>query len=684
LIAWCKHNIVKIHKIGYFCKNTDQLLHFPKHNPMSYISLEKSQLINLEFSLTRELVRSNRSGGYSSTTVVGCNTRKYHGLLVVPQPWLDHDNHVLLSSIDETVIQHDEAFNLGVRMYPNGIYEPRGHKYLRSFTSEPIPKLIYRVGGVVLSKEMLFAENESRVLIKYTLLEAHSKTTLRLKPFLAFRNVHQLSKANIDLNNKYEETSNGVSWQMYTGYSRLFFQLSKKAEYTHVPDWYYNIEYIREKERGYAGNEDLYVPGFFDIPITAGESIIVSAGLEEKQPATFSRQYNAEVKKRIPRDNFEHCLMNSAQQFIVRNKQKVEIMAGFPWFGTWGRDTFIALPGLTLLNGDENNFNLVIDNMITTLKGALFPNIGRNNQPDFASVDAPLWFFWTLQQYTTLKGTKAETWKRYGKWLKQILSGFRAGTDFGIYMNENGLIHSGENGMALTWMDVISKGKPVTPRLGYAVEVNSLWYNAVNYALELAQEAGDKAFIDEWNGLPEQIKAAFVDLFWDPKYNYLADYVDGDYKDFAVRPNMLFAVSLPYSPLSDEMQAGVINRVKSELLTERGLRTLSPKHPDYQGVFGGNQEKRDLAYHQGTVFTWLICHYCEGWLKVYGKSTLPDITEIYESFESTLLEAGIGNISEVYDGDPPHLPGGAISQAWAVGELIRLKKLIDASNKRKH
>jgi predicted glycogen debranching enzyme len=643
---------------------------------MSYISFEKLQLINLDFSLSRELLRSNRAGGYSSTTIAGCNTRKYHGLLVVPQPWLDSDNHVLLSSVDETVIQRNESFNLAVRMYPNGVHEPKGHKYLRSFTASPIPRLVYRVGGVVLSKEMLFAESDSRLLIKYTLEEANSPTILRLKPFLAFRNVYRLSKANIDLNNKFEAVQNGVSWQMYKGYSRLYMQFSRQAEYTHVPDWYYNIEYIREKERGNECNEDLFVPGFFDINLKKGESIILAAGLEEKSTSGLTRQFVSESKKRIPRDTFENCLSNSAQQFIVRGKNKTEIMAGFPWFGTWGRDTFIALPGLTLLNNDTPTFKAVINTNLASLKGSLFPNIGRNNQPDYASVDAPLWFFWAMQQYSLHSGLKAEVWNDYGRKMKQILEGLKRGTEFDIYMDEQGLLHAGTTGMALTWMDVVTNGKPVTPRNGYAVEVNALWYNAICFALELASAAQDNDFIKDWRSLPDQIRVSFAETFWDEKQGYLADCVQHGQRDMSVRPNMLFAVALPHSPINDEMQSAVMKRVRSELLTSRGLRTLSPMSPLYKGQFGGNREQRHAAYHQGTVFTWLTSHYAEAWLKLYGKSGLQHIQDLYEGFESVMFEAGIGSISEVYEGDPPHLPGGAISQAWAVADLIRLKTII--------
>jgi predicted glycogen debranching enzyme len=644
---------------------------------MSYISFVKGQLINLEFSLGRELVRSNRSGGYSSTTIAGCNTRKYHGLLVVPQPWFDHDNHVLLSSIDETIIQHDEQFNFGVRMYPNGVFDPRGHKYLREFYAEPIPRLIYRVGGVVLSKEMIFAENESRILIKYTLLDAHSRTILRLKPFLAFRNVHQLSKANINLNNKFEDAQNGKSWQLYSGYSRLYFQLSKECEYTHIPDWYYNVEYIREKERGFPSHEDLFVPGFFEVELKKGESVIVSAGLEEKQPTTFNRQFSAESNKRTPRNNFENCLINSAEQFIVRDKKKAEIMAGFPWFGTWGRDTFIALPGLTLLRGAEADFKAVIDTALSNMQGPLFPNIGHNNKPDYSSVDAPLWFFWSMQQYTILKGNHSEIWKTYKKKFQLILNGYKQGTDFNIKMNDNGLIYAGGTGMALTWMDVVSNGKPVTPRTGLAVEINALWYNAVCFAVELAGKAGDKAFVNEWKSWPEKIKTSFVATFWDSTKGYLADYVNDTEVNWTVRPNMLFAVSLPYSPLNDDMQIQVLNKVKSELLTERGLRSLTPTDENYVGNLTGNQLERDQAYHQGTVFPWLIGPFCEAWLKLHGKSGVSLVDEIYHGFESTLLEAGIGNISEVYDGNPPHDPRGGISQAWNVAALLTVRKMLD-------
>ncbi|MBE9481291.1 MAG: glycogen debranching enzyme family protein [Bacteroidetes bacterium] len=643
---------------------------------MSYINFDKNQLINLEYSLKRELIRSNTTGSYASTTIVNCNTRKYHGLLITPQPEIDFDNHVLLSNLDETIIQKEAEFNLAIHMYDGGVYDPKGHKYIRDFSAEPIPKLTYRVGNVVLTKEMLFACNSDRILIRYSLEDAYLPVILRLKPFLAFRNVHKLSTSNIGLNNKYKNIRNGIKIQMYKGYSYLNMQFSKATEYTHVPHWYYNIEYIREKERGYEFLEDLYVPGFFEVSLKKGESVVFAAGLEEINPVSIKRSFYAEIKKRIHRNSFENCLINSAKQFLVKKGNKTEIIAGFPWFGSWGRDTFISLPGLTLTNGDIKTCKSVIDTLLENMQGPLFPNCGESKEAAYNSVDAPLWFFWALQQYAEASGTENVVWKNYGKKMQLILNGFRNGTDFNIKMQENGLIFAGEKAMALTWMDAIVDGKPVTPRIGYAVEINALWYNAVMFSIEMAKLAGDEKFINNWSYLPEKISNSFKETFWNKEKAYLADYVNGDYKDWAVRPNQVFATSLKYCPIDQEIQKSVLDTVESELLTPRGLRTLSPKNSSYKGTYKGNQKERDLAYHQGIVWPWLLGHFAEGYLKIHGAGGIAFIKSLFEGFENVMTEAGIGTISEVYDGDPPYKAGGAISQAWSVAELLRINQMI--------
>lgn len=643
---------------------------------MSYINFDKSQLVNLEYSLSRELLRSNRAGSYASSTIINCNTRKYHGMLVAPQPGIDNQNHVLLSSLDETIIQREAEFNLGIHKYPGGIYQPKGHKYVTAFTTEPIPKTTYVVGGVVFSKEMLFTMNEDRMIIKYTLEEAHSPTKLRLRPFLAFRSVHQLSRANIWADKKYERIPNGISIKMYDGYTDLMMQISKKNEYTHIPMWYYNIEYQEEMKRGYDYQEDLYVPGFFDIDIKKGESIFFCAGTRELQPASMRRIFNNEIDKRIPRNNFENCLVNAAQQFIIHKDNGIEVISGFPWFGRWGRDTFVAAPGLTLSNGDFSTFRGIIDTMVRDMKGSMFPSIVSGEEAGFDSIDTSLWFFWSLQKYCEASGKDAQVWKDYSKQMKVILDGYRKGTINNIHMQDDGLLFGGLPGKAITWMDAMSNGKPVTPRVGLAVEVNALWYNAILFSLNLAKIAKDTTFINDWTPVAEMIPDSFTRTFWNPDKGYLADYVNGTYKDWSVRPNMIIAASLQYSPVDEEIRKQVVSVVRKELLTPRGLRSLSPKNPAYKGGYCGEPDARSLAYHQGSVWPWLLGHFVEAYLKLHEKSGLSFIKSIYKGFEEVMTEHGIGTISELYDGDPPHTARGAISQAWNVAELLRINELI--------
>lgn len=643
---------------------------------MAYISFNKQQLINLEFSLNKELIRSNRAGAYASTTLCGCNTRKYHGLLVCPQPAIDNDLHVLLSSIDETVIQHNTEFNLSIRRYP-GIYEPKGHKYLELFETDPIPITQYRVGGVLLQKEMLLASDD-RILIKYTLLDAHSETKIRIRPFLAFRNYHQLSKSNVFVNTKFNAEENGVSIKMYQGYTPIYMQFSKENEYIHVPDWYYNIEYSKELARGYDGHEDLFVPGFFELMIEKGESVVFSAGTTPVSTAQLKRTFSNEIRKRVPRNNFENCLINSAQQFVIQRGKDVDVKAGYHWFGRWGRDSFIALPGLTLITSESSLCKAAIDTLLKDMKGPLLPNVGIGSNSAFNSVDAPLWFFWTLQQYQRFTGTAGlKIWDLYGKAMKEILYGYREAKAPGIRMTPEGLIHAELPGHALTWMDAIVAGKPVTPRYGMPVEINALWYNAVMYTMELAVLAEDEVFVSDWLRIAENFPNHFKNTFWDKNKGYLADVVNGDYKDWCVRPNMVFATSLPYVALSEKIRELILKKVETDLLTTCGLRTLSPNCPDYQGRYEGPISQRDSAYHQGTVWPWLLGHFAEGYLRIHGKSGVAFVERIYRNMEETMFEHGLTTIGEVYDGDPPHKAGGAVSQAWSVAEVLRIKWLLN-------
>jgi predicted glycogen debranching enzyme len=519
------------------------------------------------------------------------------------------------------------------------------------------------------------------VLIKYTLVDAHSPTSIKLHPFLSFRNIHQLCKANLNVKTDYEKVENGIKTKMYDAYPSLYMQLSKKAKYIANPDWFFNVQYAEEEKRGYEFTEDLYIPGYFEFPMEKGESIIFSAGLNETKTQKLLQKFTDEIEKRIPRDTFENCLINSAQQFIVRRNGKTEIVAGFPWLGVWGRDTFISLPGLTLAIGDNKTILEVLDTMLANFKDGLFINKGRDLATDLNSVDAPLWFFWTIQQYVQFTGDAKTAWKKYSDKMKSILAFYKQGTHYNIKMRDNGLIYAGIEGKELTWMDATLNGKPITPRIGYAVEINALWYNAIMFMLELATKFNDSDFIAEWGEWPDKIKANFNQVFWSENKKYLADYVDDSKSNWDVRPNQVFACSLQYSMLTKEQIKAVLDVVQSELLTPRGLRTLSPNNEKYIGIYDGNQTARDSAYHQGTVWPWLIGHFCEAWLKIHKKSGLQFVKDIYYGFEPEMTNAGIGTISEIFDGNPPHEAKGAISQAWSVSELLRLKSIIDKFEK---
>ena len=643
---------------------------------MSYIKFEKGQIVNLEYSLGRELIRTNRAGSYASTTIVECNTRKYHGLLVCPVDELGGGRFVLLSALDVTVLNNNQSFNIGIRKYKGDYFSPKGHKYLEDFATEVIPERTFRVGSVLLKMERLLVHYEEQLLVRYTILDAPERMKLQIRPFLAFRGIHELTHANLSANTKVEFIRNGIKSKMYNGFPYLHLQFSTKAEFIPVPDWYLGVEYIEEQKRGYDYSEDLFTPGFFELEAKKGDSIVFSASTKDENPSGLKAKFTKTISGKIPRDNFIDCLRNAAQQFVEKRGEDTLILAGYPWFGSWGRDTFISLPGIALARHKLTLYREVFDTQVKRMKDGLFPNMGTAGHYAFNSVDAPLWFFWALQQYIIQGGNDCS--ERYGEAAKSILHAYKNGTAFNIHMRENGLVYADAPGKSLTWMDAVVNGAPVTQRRGYPVEINALWYNAICFTLEMAKLSKDKKFIREFEHLPELIKKSFLETFWDDKVGYLADYVnDEEGKNFFKRPNMVIAVSLPYSMLDKEQMKKVLDVADKELVTSRGLRTLSPGNKLYKGIYSGNQETRDNAYHQGTVWPWLFGPFCEGWLKVYGKQGVNKIRNLVYGMEECMSEHGITTLSEIHDGDPPHAPRGAISQAWSVGEVLRIIDLLE-------
>jgi predicted glycogen debranching enzyme len=642
---------------------------------MSYIKFEKGQVVNLEYSLAREVLRTNRAGSYTLTTIVDCNTRKYHGLLVCPVDRFGGERFVLLSSLDVIILNNEKSFNIGIRKYAGDYFSPKGHKYIEDFTSDT--SRIYRVGGVILKQERLLVHYEEQFLLRFTILEASEPMIIQVRPFLVFRNIHELTHANMVADTRVEPVENGVRSKMYDGFPYLNMQFSQKVEFIPVPDWYRGVEYMEEQKRGYDYREDLFTPGFFEFNAKKGDIIVFSASTAEEKTAGFKTKFTKSISVKIPRDNFRNCLRNAAQQFVEKRGGKTLLIAGYPWFGAWGRDTFIALPGIAVARKQLTLYRGVLDTQVSRMKNGMFPNMGDEQNPAYNSVDAPLWFFWSLQQYI-LQGGK-DCWERYGEAAKSVIYAFSSGTMFNIHMRDNGLIYADAPGKSLTWMDAVVNGVPVTQRRGYAVEINALWYNALCFALEMAEAKKDRKFIKKYEKLPALIKNSFIETFWDESAGYLADYVnETEGKNMFVRPNMVIAVSLPFSMLEKDQMKKVLDIADKELVTIRGLRTLSPGNRLYKGVCRGTQEERDNAYHQGTVWPWLLGPFCEGWLRVYGKQGVQKVTKLIYGLEEVMSEHGITTISEIYDGDPPHAPQGAISQAWSVAEVLRILDLLES------
>ena len=633
-------------------------------------------MTNLQDSLRREFLRTNRSGAYSSSTLVDCNTRKYHGLLVVPVPELDDENHVLLSSLDCTVIQHGAEFNLGLHKYQGNNFSPNGHKYIREYDATEVPTTTYRVGGVVLKKEIVFQHYEDRILIRYTLVDAHSATTLRFRPFLAFRSVRQFTHENSTASREYFEVDNGIKTCMYAGYPDLYMQFSKKNEFVFMPDWYRGIEYPKEQERGYASNEDLYVPGYFEMPIKKGESIIFAASTSQTKTSGLKKLFDEEVADRVPRDNFYHCLVTAAHQFHRKEKNKDRyLMAGYPWFKCRARDTFIALPGLTLAIGEIDYFEKVMKTSERALREFMAGKPVSGKIYEIEQPDVPLWAVWAMQQYAKEVG-RDKCFEMYGKLLQDIIKFILDGKHPNLRLDDNGLLYSNGRDKAVTWMNSTANGKPVVPRSGYIVEFNALWYNALKFCALMAAEKGDVKGAEKVEAIAAKVKESFVDTFVN-EYGYLLDYVDGTMMDWSVRPNMIFAVALDYSPLNQQQMKSVVDICTRELLTPKGLRSLSPKSGGYNPIYVGPQTQRDYAYHQGTAWPWLGGFYMEACLKLYKRSRLSFIERQLVGYEDEMDYHAIGTISELFDGNPPFHGRGAMSFAMNVAEILRTLKLME-------
>ena len=643
---------------------------------MSYLKFDKNLLINLEQSLRLEVLRTNQSGAYHCTTIVGANTRKQHGLLVIPVPEIDDNSHVLLSSLDETVIQHGAPFNLGLHRYSGGVYSPNGHKYIREYDCERVPTHTFRVGGVILKREKIFITNENRILIRYTLVDAHSKTTLQFRPFLAFRNANDLCVENQVASRDYKEVSNGISTCMYEGYPELFMQVNHKPKFVFDPHWYKGIEYIKDQERGIPYTEDLYVPGYFEVDMKKGDTIIFSAGVSEVNTRQLTKMYEDEIKTRTPRTSFYNCLKNSAKQFYMTNADGHYMLAGYPWFKVRARDEFIALPGCTLSNHHRPDFEAIMD----TAKEA-FTRWMETGEPDkhlqgIDLPDVPLWAAWAIQRYSHDTDVPAAR-ERYGELVAQLIDFIIDGKHPNLQVDDNGLVRTDGTRQPMSWMDSARPdGTPLIPRTGYLVEFNALWYNALMFLLQMyADDKQMQSRVERWQKISDAYAESFAPTFLND-YGYLYDYVNGSYTDLSVRPNMVIAVGVDHTPLDRRQRKRILDFITRELLTPKGLRTLSPNSYGYNPWYVGNPEQREKAYYSGSARPWLMGFYCHAYVKVFGIGGLSFVNRMMIGFEDEMSQGAIGTLSELYDGNPPFIGRGAVSFAANVGEILRVLRLL--------
>lgn len=637
---------------------------------MSYLKFDKNLMINLEQSLMKETLRTNQAGAYHCTSVVDCNTRKQHGLLVIPIPEFDNSWHVMLSSLDVSVIQHGASFNLGLHRYSGGVYSPNGHKYIREYDYDNVPRTTYRVGGVILTKEKIFISNENRILIRYTLVEAHSPTTLRFRPMLAFREVNQLVVANDALNSECKPVQNGISCCLYPGYPNLFMQFNHKPTWVAEPNWYKGFEYVKDLERGVPYTEDLWVPGYFEIPIKKGESIIFSAGISEVSPRSLAKMYENEFASRTCRTSFFNCLKNAAKQFYLRDKDGMFLLSGYPWGKILARNTFMALPGTTIAIDHRADYEAIMETGRKALEHFMITGEQDKRIRGIDLPDIPLWCIWALQQYAKAYGAEAAS-EKYLAFISEIIEYLLDNRHPNLQLEPSGLIRTFGTDSPVSWMNAALGGRPVVPRTGYLVEFNALWYNALIFTKNLTEGVAEYSDLNKRvTEVSDTLKESFVATFLND-YGYLYDYVVDNYADPSVRPNMAVAIGLDYSPLDRRQRKGVLDVITRELLTPKGLRTLSPKSFGYRPFYLGSPEEREMALHNGPARPWLFGFYADAYLRVFGHSGVSYIDRMLIGYEDEMTNGCIGSLSQLYDGNPPFSGRGAISHATNVAGVLR-------------
>ena len=645
------------------------------------IEFSQASCRNRNVSLSTEWLETNGIGGFSSSTISGLNTRRYHGLLTAAtRPPVGR--FVLLSKLEETLIIDGRRYDLSANQYP-GVIHPRGFDYQTAFCLDPFPTFTYEVEGVRIDKSVFMVHGENTTVMQYELqplrvTPAHIK--LEIRPLLAFRDYHSTTHENRTLNPHVQTEPGQTTFRPYGDLPALYFG-HDPAEIDANGFWYRNFQYRLEQERGLDFAEDLFSPCAFTFDLSARNKVSIIASTEPRDVSNADTYRQAEIERRLTANQPDNgtnklvtLLMTAADQFIVARQRGETVIAGYHWFADWGRDTMISLPGLTLVNGRRDIAKKILAEFAAHVDQGMLPNRfpDAGEAPEYNTVDATLWFFEAVRSF--LRYTDDHEFVRTNLYavLKEIIDWHVRGTRYKIHMDDDGLLFAGESGVQLTWMDAKVGDWVVTPRHGKPVEIQALWYNALRVMEHLAARFIEPSLEQHYAASADRARASFNELFWNDQSGCLYDVVNGETRDASIRPNQVLAISLSNTMLSNERAAGVLRVVERELLTPRGLRSLSPADPNYIGRYEGGPGSRDGAYHQGTVWPWLMGPYITAYVKTFGqKAGQKFAAKWIEGFNEHLHEACLGQVSEIFDGDAPHAPRGCVAQAWSVAELLR-------------
>jgi predicted glycogen debranching enzyme len=651
------------------------------------LHIDKSTLNNFEEAIQREWLETNGLGGFCSSSIIGCNTRRYHGLLVAATV-APAERMSLVSKLDETIVVGNERFELGANNY-GGTIHPNGYQYLTSFTKKLFPEFIYETGNIQLKKTIAMVHGENTVVIIYTAIKASQPFRLELLPLLSVRGYHSLAHANDSVNKNASFNNSIFNTRLYDGTPEIFIK-APTSQYHADPRWFYNFNYSIEQYRGLDFVEDLFTQGTFSLQLKEGDSIgiVISTDYPGKKDAfdllgveSIRRQ---SLLSEQPVHETVQQLVLAADQFIVKrgysstdggDQVGATVIAGYHWFTDWGRDTMISLPGLTLSTGRYDDAKKILAAFAKSISMGMLPNRFQDNgqAPQYNNVDGTLWYFVAAYKYLQATNDEIFILGEILPVLKEIIDWHFKGTRYNIHVTEDGLLYAGEIGQQLTWMDAKVGDWVVTARMGKPVEIQALWYNALMIFSELLQlnnQLDDAALTDI---SAEKAKQSFTEKFWYAKGNHLYDSINENNAPVTeLRPNQLFAISLPFALIEGDKAKAVLQIVREQLYTAVGLKTLPKSDVHYIPVYGGDVYHRDSAYHQGTVWSWLLGPYVDTIIKVERSSS--NAQAVIDAFKYHLNEACIGSVSEIFDANTPHHPRGCIAQAWGVAEILRVIK----------